>query len=654
MHVAIRVASLFSCLCIFTKQQLMSPLRRKFFVVLLFLSLLVSSCMWYSVSNVSRLSVVSTVQSYVCASILQREEINDLNELQQMKAELKTLIEKYSEAHPWSTVTSSSLTDELSPAVKTTSHQPSITENSYNDHDTSSSQNKLMNTLPEEMASTLSSDSKKETYSTTTKYSFKNSFDQEVVSSKPNGQKSVSINDSEVAFQHQETEDLRGKNSGTDQLLHTLLLQALMNGTTDNKPRLLLTEPTIPPTTGCKNTGNFPSEESKNNWLNFKSTLETYADFHNKQVQKLKAGDSTVRTLTWSCSNPVKCAGIGDQFYRIQEALVFAIAFKRVLSLHWNPASYETMKYLQPNKIDWTYFNRSQGMHEYHDAELWNIKVMDTAKEFEPLYNILVGENHTHVTVNYELQVPFLRGMTKAIRTNPGMRKELQECGFAALITDRKKRVPMNFLSGKLLRYLFHFEDYVINKVDRIQSQLGITDKPYLAVHMRTGFLGMKQEEDGKFNSDKIYRNPEDWDKTLTCSLDLAERIFEKGTPIFLATDSSKVKELAADKYGTRIAMINVTLQHVAFSEAKESGTTKREENRAFKYLSGSDLIPDPTERTGPILNVDGVNGYMATWIEFLLLARASAMVHSISGFSSTASYYCSMQKQYHVPNCSK
>ena len=73
---------------------------------------------------------------------------------------------------------------------------------------------------------------------------------------------------------------------------------------------------------------------------------------HHEQLQKLKAGNSSVETLTWSRHNPVKCAGIGDQFYRIQQVLIFAIAFKRVLSLHWNQASYETMKYLQPNKID--------------------------------------------------------------------------------------------------------------------------------------------------------------------------------------------------------------------------------------------------------------------------------------------------------------
>ena len=117
-------------------------------------------------------------------------------------------------------------------------------------------------------------------------------------------------------------------------------------------------------------------------------------------------------------------------------------------------------------------------------------------------------------------------------------------------------------------------------------------------------------------------------------------------TPLFLASHSSKVKKLAIEKYKDRFVMINVTLQHVAFTEIKKN--LEKTENK---------VTISPTGQTkpvtvSPILNIDGVDGYMATWIEFLLLARASAMVHSISGFSSTAAQFCSMHNQYHEPNC--
>ena len=65
---------------------------------------------------------------------------------------------------------------------------------------------------------------------------------------------------------------------------------------------------------------------------------------------------------------------------------------------------------------------------------------MDTAKEFGLLYELLA-----HVTVDHELQAPFLRGMFKAIRTNTGMNTALKKIGFSALITDKKHGVPMSF-----------------------------------------------------------------------------------------------------------------------------------------------------------------------------------------------------------------
>ena len=124
-------------------------------------------------------------------------------------------------------------------------------------------------------------------------------------------------------------------------------------------PRLLATAANLP---GCKTIGQYEESRSRDAWIAFKGHLENYERFHHQQLQKLKSGNSAVRTLTWSCFNSVRCRGIGDQLYLIQQALVYAIISKRVLSLHWNPATYETMKYLQPNRIDWTYFNTSQGM----------------------------------------------------------------------------------------------------------------------------------------------------------------------------------------------------------------------------------------------------------------------------------------------------
>ena len=165
-------------------------------------------------------------------------------------------------------------------------------------------------------------------------------------------------------------------------------------------PPIQLTAEKLP---GCKIIGQYEETQSvvRAAWTTFKGYMDNYIDFHRQQLQKLKSGDSSVRTLTWSCYNPLECCGIGDQLYNIQQALVYAIVSNRVLSLHWNPASYETMKYLQPNKIDWTYFNRSQGMKDHHSRDQYRVGMTRTAEYYEPFYVQLMSEDHVH---NYDCQ----------------------------------------------------------------------------------------------------------------------------------------------------------------------------------------------------------------------------------------------------------
>ena len=599
----------------------MSSVKRNTFISFLFLSILLTAYVWYGEFYMSKLSIFTTIHSHVYAGT-QNSPKNSLNikekglhELHELKRDLGNLMRTYSRDH-------------------------------QQNNDSTFSNHQLINPTSQHATLALMTETSTIQEVEITRHNVGTPHSTIILreKSKATEREHAIMGNNTKSI---ETADSVMKNETDSNFMVSFhLLQALMNGTGGSnviqslpQGEYLIAQP------GCTLTGDYSAEESKNSWLKFKHTLEKYTTFHREQLKELKAGNSSVRTLTWSCHNPVKCAGIGDQFYRIQQALVFSIAFSRVLTLHWNPAGYETMKYLQPNKIDWTYFNNNQGMHEYHEPELEKIKVMDTAKEFEPLYELLASKSRTHVTVNHELQVPFLRGMSKAIRTNAGLRTALKQIGFADLIADKKHHVPVNFLSGELLRYLFHFRKNVVKKVNTIQQQLGLTDRPYLALHIRTGFLGMKQEESGTFNSEKIYRNPSDWDKSLTCSVRLAGWLHGPEAPIFLATDSSRVKELALEKYGERFVMVNVTLQHVAFTDVKSTQSVPQER----QTIRGS---RDSTLATGTIVNIDGIDGYMATWIEFLLLARASAMVHSISGFSSTAAQFCSMHNQYHVSNC--
>ena len=95
---------------------------------------------------------------------------------------------------------------------------------------------------------------------------------------------------------------------------------------------------------------------------------------------------------------------------------------KRVLSLHWNQSSYETMKYLRPNKIDCTLTKVKACM------TIMNLIMnLEGLRQWTLLKNLnYCTSNLAHVTVDHELQVPFLRGMFKAIRTNTGMNTALK------------------------------------------------------------------------------------------------------------------------------------------------------------------------------------------------------------------------------------
>ena len=63
---------------------------------------------------------------------------------------------------------------------------------------------------------------------------------------------------------------------------------------------------------GCKTSGHYGQYEesrSRDAWITFKGHLKNYAIFHHQHLQKLKSGNSAVRTLTWSCFNSVHCCG---------------------------------------------------------------------------------------------------------------------------------------------------------------------------------------------------------------------------------------------------------------------------------------------------------------------------------------------------------
>ena len=400
-------------------------------------------------------------------------------------------------------------------------------------------------------------------------------------------------------------------------LLHSQHLKAIANHSKSAPPSISTPQGSHVGEEGCTKIGNFSSIVRTDVWKTFRTLLENYTQFHKDGIERLKRGNKSVRTLTWSCYEPKSCSGTGDQFSRIKQVFLLALMSRRVFTIYWDSESLKTMHYLQPNKIDWSYFDEDSGMHIVHDEEVHN--------GYSRMYDALMDHNRTHVTMNQELRVPLYKSFSKMFSFCKIVSKKMAKIGVSEVLDNK---FPQVFILGEIVRYLFKFSPEVMHAVNDVEHFLGIHDNPYLAVHIRTGFLGTHYEESGKFPKHKIYRDTSDWESTLNCSLDKATKSLGPNATVFLATDSHLVKQLAAEKYSTRVRQINMTLQHVAY--IKQGG----QQNTNF--------------------SLNDIDGYMATWIDFLLLARSSVLVHPVSMFSNLAAEYCSISEHYYVPRCSR
>ena len=364
------------------------------------------------------------------------------------------------------------------------------------------------------------------------------------------------------------------------------------------------------------------SRHTNVNYNTFKKSLQTYALFHSQQIEKIKSGDSNIRTLSYVCNNPVQCRGIGDQFYQIQQVLLLAIASNRVLFLDWDEISMKTFRHLAPNQIQWNF--KQKIINAKHVIK--NINGMKKCVQF---MNDVNSDDQQHIIISTALRVPFTKGLTQLFRCDEhNILSRLSLVKILGNISEEHK-VPHSF-QGELIRYLFSFSQDVLRKVNEAQKSMSIFNVSYIGVHIRTGFYGTQYQEnlgiDPRIFKMKIFRKEDTWYSTLNCSLRLSDKSPDK-IPLYLATDSYQVKQLATKQYGNRVKSLNMTLQHVAIP---------------FK------------EGASDVSTLSGVDGFMATWIDFLLLARSEVLVHSVSGFSTIAGMFCPVSRQYYIPKCSK
>ena len=425
----------------------------------------------------------------------------------------------------------------------------------------------------------------------------------------------------------------------------------------------------------------FPTEDTNEGWPTFREALKRYSEFHREKLKQLKESPlgEGVRTLTWACSQ-AKCSGLGDQLFRIEYFLLLAIMSDRLFTVYWDEALERSAKYLIPNDIDWSYFDSTKGMctdrngvfsgkdcpkTTYSCNSMWGFGW--TKDEFAHFGDVLFGpEEHITITGDVKAYVMFINKefyMNTGEKITAGFEKlglhsilekespnDTVSCGHNPVwYTMLHKLGAHHFMeipevsSGKVIAsepwlqvshvifcYLFQFPQLLVTEVDQVSRSLGIDDKQYTAVHLRTGFKGMPYEE--SYVTRRIHKNWKFfddvyvWDGILAHTFELADTMLGSDSPVYLCTDTDVAKERYQKKYGERIKIADLSLTHSAHSRSKcqQEIVESTEEN-----------TPEPSDAPPSIYD----DPYVSMWIDFLLLSRAHVMVHGDSSFSVNACF---------------
>ena len=407
-----------------------------------------------------------------------------------------------------------------------------------------------------------------------------------------------------------------------------------------------------------------------NEWKTFQKALADYKVYHKAKLAELKASKigGTVRTLTWACSQS-KCSGLGDQLFRIQYFLLLSMMSDRLFAIKWDKKLQKSTKYLLPSEIDWSYYDESKGMcddsrmcsHEIYDTtSLWGFgwsqdefvhfgKVLFSSTQHMTVtgqvlaYNMYIG-NLTMLHPGHMI----LQGMEKlgVQKILSEIRKETVHCGHKPLwytllhhlgmhlIMDIPRissgqiqaNEPWLYFSHYTFTYLFKFPASLITRVEAYQKKLGLYNRDYLAVHLRTGFMGTPDQE--KFvtryihSGWKVFYHEWEWDCFLRHATRLRDEMLGLGKPIYISTDSSYVRAKVDSEYGGKgIVYGNLSLVHSRFNH-KSCGLVTLDES--------------------------AVEGHLAMWLDFFLLGNAKVLVHPDSSFSMNAAFLKPIPHRYH------
>ena len=321
----------------------------------------------------------------------------------------------------------------------------------------------------------------------------------------------------------------------------------------------------------------------------------------------------------------------------------------RVFVIHWDEGLRTRTKYIRHNQINWDVFDGRLGMCAIDGGGQCRSRVYDrgtmfgfswTEREYNLFGKALFGPEQ-HITIaNFYVNSIFI-GDNSMLRTGRLIEEGFENLGAATILAkDRYNQLlyyrkapyysvfewfgltklfgiqPMNNgrvqatdawmqLNHAISHYLFTFSSDLLAQVEEMKTTLQLNTQPYLAVHLRTGFVGSPHVESLKARQWQ-YKNWKLFDKSvwpcvLNHSITLADHLIGPNAPIYIATDSTVAREWAKSLYGNRI--------------------------RSSALL--------PTHFAQGAKNADDIS----TWVDLLMLGGSQAIVHGDSSYATNAAF---------------
>ena len=345
--------------------------------------------------------------------------------------------------------------------------------------------------------------------------------------------------------------------------------------------------------------------------------LSKYADLHRSLSKKPREA----RTLVWLCQKRQQCGGFADRMKGISLAILLAIASNRRLVLNWEMA-YERV-YLKPNVINWTddFLFDVLGPQKHHKKVPHMVKfalyesghtppyMTMSTKQWNDYLKVIAG-NEQIVVMLTNMEVSLIN---KVSRTN---QKWLEDF-FVSTGLSQFSDHDLDDILGTFFRYLFQLDNKLLVEFSSAKRTLRLTNKPYVGIHLRTGFIGVKQVSDYSPNHPKFMRQNK-WKEALHCAVSTADKFLGNNSLLFLATDSNLVKEMAINTYGSRFRTLDNYLLHVDLMNTNPSKEKSTE-------------------------------GILYTLIDLLFLAESYVQVRGVSGYAWVAGLICGPLPNEHL-----